>query len=814
MKIVKLVLKGYKRLFLSHIKKLEFTPEVKVNLVLGQNGSGKSSLLFELSPLPADLKKEYEEDGYKDITIEHNNQNYRLTSGIAGNNKHSFLLDNEELNPAGTKKVQLILVKEHFNITPEVHNVMLGLKGLTTMSIMERKNWLTNISTSDYTYALAVYNRIKARNRDIVGAIKVSQSELSKNNSVVLTIDEVKDINDEISIIKDINKLLLNSKEITKDNKELINITELINNTNNILDKIKIPNDINVNDIRTVIYGLNSRIESNVDRILELETSLKELSFLDSFKDDTKLTNVEAISNIKNQLDKLKNSLYLDIDLNNIVKIKDMFSFITPKLLDILNVIVLHTVDEYGMDEYREDVNKIKNIIFNIDRKTKLINTLNKDKESMEHNRDHNSVECPKCSNIWSIGFIEKDYKYLLSKILENENSSIRDIKSKDELLERIEFYNVKLKAISDIKNMFSDNTLIDIKEMFNYVSKIDINNSPNQAIDAVNKLNIDLEGYGKYIDYMSEYDELLKEEKILEERKKVELKYFNSNKDKLETELFNLKDIKRISLNKIDELTKYDKINNVLRGNSEKLITFLRNVNSNVKNSIKVKKNESINESINILSVEISKLEHKLRESEYNSRLIEDSQRQIKELVEKKEATGILLKAMSPSNGLIGKSITNFLNMFTNDMNEIINSIWNYNMEILPCKITDTNDLDYKFEVRVDNRNIIEDVSKTSSSMQEIIDLAFKIVSMKYLGMDDSYLLLDEFGRTFDAVHSNNAYDIIDVLSNSSFSQVFLISHFENTYSRFKNADVSVINEDSLMLNKDVTVNRVLKLS
>ena len=123
MQIVKLILKGYKRLFLSHINKIEYTPTSKVNLILGSNGSGKSSLFKELSPLPADMK-EFDEDGYKEITIIHNNDTYHLTSGVVAVNKHSFKINDIELNPAGTKKVQLSLVKEHFNLTHEIHTVM------------------------------------------------------------------------------------------------------------------------------------------------------------------------------------------------------------------------------------------------------------------------------------------------------------------------------------------------------------------------------------------------------------------------------------------------------------------------------------------------------------------------------------------------------------------------------------------------------------------------------------------------------------------------------------------------------------------
>ena len=49
MKILKLILKNYNRLFLNNIKTLELAPSKKINLILGTNGSGKSSLIQETS---------------------------------------------------------------------------------------------------------------------------------------------------------------------------------------------------------------------------------------------------------------------------------------------------------------------------------------------------------------------------------------------------------------------------------------------------------------------------------------------------------------------------------------------------------------------------------------------------------------------------------------------------------------------------------------------------------------------------------------------------------------------------------------------
>ncbi len=816
MQIVKLILKGYKRLFLSHINKIEYTPTSKINLILGSNGSGKSSFFKELSPLPADMK-EFDEDGYKEITIIHNNDIYYLTSGVVATNKHSFKVNDIELNPAGTKKVQLSLVKEHFNLTPDIHTVMLGLKGFTSMSVMERKNWLTNISTVDYTYAISVYNKLKQRNRDIVGAIKISQSELSKNTSSILSTEDKESMLLDITMMKDLIKSLLESKTNISNKASIDNrfITETIDMANNLIkNSIKIDN-INPRNIDNVIYSTINNIRSYKDKVIELETTLKELNYLENTVSFNNIELETMIINKREEITKLTDSLYLDIDIKNITEYKTLFEYTYSKIYEVLLDISSNTIDDYTMNEYKVDMQDISNMKTNINTNIVTINKLELDKSNMEHNREHNGIECNKCGNQWSIGFNETEYNYLIKKINEFTNKNIELDKTILDIKNRTDVFDKKLDSIRTIQNMFTDINLKPLQSTFKYlIDNSNIMLSPNKTIDLLNNINNDLELWKEYPYLYNELEELYKTKKVSDEKIAIELKHHNANKSKIEEEYHYIKtelwtNTKNLEIYE-DYKDKLNKMNVVYKT----LCNFVKASNSNNKIDIENYRLSIINETVTMLDMEVSKLENKISESNYNERLIDDNKNKVIELNKRKEVTDKLIDCMSPSNGLIGKSITNFLNVFTKDMNEIINSIWNYNIEILPCNITDTNDLDYRFEVLVDNRNKIEDVSKTSSSMQEIIDLAFKIVSMKYLRMEDSYLLLDEFGRTFDTVHAKNAYDIVDILANSSFSNVFIISHFEGTYGRFKNADISVLNNENLLLNKDIEINKVMKIS
>ena len=105
MRIIRLELRGYIRLGVCNIDHLIYTPESNYQLILGTNGSGKSSLIYELSPLPAH-HSQYTKDGLKHITIEHRGATYQLISDFK-TGKHSFSIDGDEnLNRGGTQQVQ------------------------------------------------------------------------------------------------------------------------------------------------------------------------------------------------------------------------------------------------------------------------------------------------------------------------------------------------------------------------------------------------------------------------------------------------------------------------------------------------------------------------------------------------------------------------------------------------------------------------------------------------------------------------------------------------------------------------------------
>ena len=145
LEILELAVVGYKRLALKDDKSFTITPG-NIHLVLGTNGSGKSSLMELLTPLPPQTK-DFTEDGYKKITFRYDTSVYEIYSSA---NKHTMIKDGISIiENAGINKM-IELCYEYFKITPSIHRFMLGKVKMTSMSLQHRKDFITAISNIDF----------------------------------------------------------------------------------------------------------------------------------------------------------------------------------------------------------------------------------------------------------------------------------------------------------------------------------------------------------------------------------------------------------------------------------------------------------------------------------------------------------------------------------------------------------------------------------------------------------------------------------------------------------------------------------------
>jgi len=810
MQIVKLVLHNYKRLFLNGITHVVYEPNSKTQIILGQNGSGKSSLLEQLTPISANIKKDFNDGGYREITLLHNDITYTLHN--RPNGKHSFLLDTEELNDGGTLSVQNKLVEYHFGITPHIQQVLLGKNQFCNMSPSERKKWITDISTIDYSYPITVYNALKQRHRDVVGGIKLLQNNIVRVKESSLHPELISNLvgdKKHLLILIDYLLTLIDNTALSGNIDNVI--TDL---TNTVADVNKLSGKVVGTDLVTLTNKLitaKSKQDMLNTRLVSLYTELDKLTDIESMEDKdvliAKLASlVEESTGIRN------NNIFGSID-----DIEFVYTYVNDNYSNIVGLLSKLTEHQHLNTSKSRMVELLQiksGIESSISFKERALYKLEERLEHLEHHlKEGKSITCPKCSNTWVPTYTESEYTgytteiTLLTKSLTELNTNL------DTVNKELETIEVVRGIVSEFVKYLSlnDNTKLILKYIVNHDNYIkDKINSLFYLFEFVHK---ELTELYKVVGINNKISEIKAKLVIIEHKDILRTELDNATKSGIEADIHNIRTTLISLSSDVDTLTTNI---GVKKNYLDKLTTLSKDI-SNVyttKNSLcTVTRNTCITKGVSELRLLLLDIDTKLSKHTECETMLHNYQTELDEYNNIERVIKLVLKELSPSEGLIAKSINSFLNYFIQDMNNIIANIWGYDMEILECNLGDS-DLDYKFRVLVNNDEIVEDISKTSSSMQEMINLVFKIVFSKYKGFINYPLILDELGRTFDATHRVTMYEALERYISNDFSQVYIVSHFESMYGRFGNADISVLGTTGVELNTVSEYNEVMKLS
>ena len=209
MQIKYLRLKRFRRFMRSNIQEFEWSPTKQLMIMIGSNGSGKSAMMEELSPLPTPAKatrgsENFAPGGEKEFHCYHNGSLYVLLSQYGhGTGKHSFIRDDEELNQGGTFKIQEDLCFQEFGLTREFHDICTGRLQFTKMSTSQRREILTKMSVVDLTHAFKIFNILKGEARSQKGTVDTITKRLVNENHDIPSDNEISHLKRENGILSD-----------------------------------------------------------------------------------------------------------------------------------------------------------------------------------------------------------------------------------------------------------------------------------------------------------------------------------------------------------------------------------------------------------------------------------------------------------------------------------------------------------------------------------------------------------------------------------------------------------------------------------
>lgn len=789
-----------------------------LQLILGTNGSGKSSLLEELTPLPAQAPM-YLPDGRKIIRILAHDKIYTLKSEFLPKQRHSFLVGDEEFNKGGTITVQRELVKEHFRITPDVHELLIGRDSFDRMSSARRKEWFIRLCDTDYTYAIKAYTVMREKHRDTAGALRVAKRQLiHEAEKLIDSTEEARlrhethELHEQLSALLEFRKPVEQDPETLRLAQEQLDaqLFKLGNQLTGLLAqhgaRIRdgqhwaeqvILHETNALKARTLIEQHTSVFLKNQAKIQVLEQAeaqtIEQLKALTTALSEKYQARIErllvptltiAASPVLSTFQSLKLTL------------NEIFSELPENKLKRFNHDALRTA--------REDLSALN--VKKTDTVAQLQRVLAKVQHLREH-RDSPGLQCPSCAHKFSLHFSQDGYESAQTKVRELEERLSKEI---NPTLEVLQAFIDECVAYGQRYRQFTQCMAACpvLRPYWDYLLGQEVVSiAPKEVLHHLDRIEQDLHVQLDAQAILAQYEDKRALLASLQAVGGEDLQALQLSNQELNASISEHTDALQaaLTLKALAQQARQRCLDIAqLSASARQTIQKKRSLN---KAEIESLRRIHLNQLIREMQSALAAREHTLNNLTLQKRVVETMGAQIAHLTKLELAQGMVMRQLSPTEGLIAEGLLGFMRNFVHQMNDVIEKVWTYPLVVQTCALTEGEavDLDYKFPMRVNDADYcVPDVALGSRGQQEIINRAFIQTAVQYLHLADAPVLLDEFASAMDAAHkASSVYMIKSLLEQSTTAQVFLISHDIVQYGALANAQICVLNDLNIVVPK-----------
>lgn len=821
-----------KRMGFSGITTIHYTPKEDIQIIIGTNGSGKSSIMDELHPLPSDPAFMMP-GGYKTIRVSHLGRTYLLHSTYGKSNKHSFkeLIDGVEgleQNTGGTLTAQKMLVFKAFNLTPELLKIVTGRTRFTTMSPTKRRDWILKLSDNDLSLAMGLFNKFKSGHRDAVGNHRHYINRLAEESTESVSRERMDELSKMVRITSElINDLMMDRSNdvgtIPSISFELGNLAKSIDNQSKYISKSKLVRP-------RCTYGLPSNINAISVYLTEQQTKLemtnKYLSSLyadkDKIIDALRIIEEEGVGGL-DDLIKLTDDMETEI---NKLKVKSKYidllkdqdaSELRGAFLAVRDILVDGLVDLRDNSDFhftRDKLKEARDRLKTLDHKKGTLDSRSfKLRAQLDAYNDTVDINCPSCNVSFKpcASHIDPESINVELKLIGTKlDTNALELKETAKYVEEAHDYMGQVAVIRRI--MDTNPTLSSLWDLVTEEGLFKVN--PTTHVITIDRFGIELDS--------------LREIQVLERK-------LNMNKDVIEgmsklsttgtftdtNQLTTLDERINVAIDEIDtfrlnvaETKVFLKEITIIENNVKQLEKDFETIIGYFNELLVSFKNKAISEAVNEKQIVLANATHALNQISRMEGVIEELNREKDKAEERVIHYDLLMRLISPVDGLISKYIQNFIDVFIGDINDIVSEVWSVGLEILPCAV-DSNDVTCKFPLSVmDGYLITPDISESSSGQADIIDLAFRINVVDYAGLEEMPLYLDELAPTLDEVHRENLIKYLaNLMEEKVFNQMFMISHYGANHYAFPNTEVFMIDSRNI-INKPKEYNQHVVLT
>ena len=846
MKITNFIVKNFKPFALAAIKKLEIFPSSDVQIFIGDNGSGKSSLLNELVPTPA-VRSDYTRDGYKQIQIEHSGSIYILTSDFGSSkHAHSFVKDGEELNLSGTTGIQNELIEQHLGYTQMTADILHYRIHMTTLGKTDRKNFLLNLNPVDLSLVMSQHKQVCSKLKEIKSNIKLLRQKQSQLELELLTPDLLTNLQNKVDLL---NKELVQSLAETHRLKDIIQQLESKETFYRTIE-----------ECTTVILNVGKTARSLLPKLAQFtlidrrQDELHRRDIYTTYKhqfnttQSTILEQEDKLGTLAQEIDRYRKYIAENDTTVTVELLEQTLKELTSKIYNYTTSVFIPK-EQY--DQQVELLNTVSQSILNFRRHRVKCNLDSVRLNKLCQKRSQISQKVNTFQNELTrvTVTIEKIQKELSEYTLFNPCSS--------DLSQQCEYYMKHAKRIGLLKDEL---TTLQKQEYF-------LINQQTKYTKVSEKLCSFVEWYTQVYQEMCSIcedlsrtvfsmsqktcaDTLITSPEILQ--KKIHATITESllhyeeieNQKTVETLQLKLKTlsesnmsgnfVKELLGSRLNEYTvvqatmtqlvtklkscqeyieKHEKFDRVLE-----IITALEGDLSRAwKSLIILVDKQFANMMLQQHEVKISNISTELREltttlqtqTGYTARM-KDTVDTLQQLEQELHEYSLIEKSISPYTGFPHKHLVDYTNTLIRNVNCVLAQVWTYPLQLI--ELTYDKSFDGTFEILVDE-HVVPDISRLSKGQQAMVNLAWTLAFIISKKLMDYPVFFDECDEGLDPTHKQNLLDWLKSLIDQGLvNQLWMIHHEAVLFEGFVGSEVLCLMDGNIVRPEKMNTHVVIQ--
>jgi hypothetical protein len=836
MKILNAEVRDFMPFRFSGIKRLTMECGSDIQIFIGDNGSGKSSLLEELTPFAAS-RPTYGKKGYKKLVIHHDKSEYVLISDFTtSKGAHSFLKDGEELNISGTSGIQNELVEQHLGYTQQIENILKYKLHMTKMGKTERKNFLLGINPVNLELVLSKHKQICAKIKDLRATIKHLQqkkiqtenqllsedllAELRKTHKTKNTqlINILSDINRFKTIIDEVNERLGDHKHVAIED-DLAIVNQLHSRTRKIckslLNLVDIDKTITEEEREEIYLKLKRREEELTTRIHETSKRAEDIvSEIRKYQDYLKSEESNLTSElIHDELLRLESKTYKYHDefvpipkhdykrqVSQLEKAQcSILEYISQNPKFVITRNVLFKIQR----KYEHYVKKTEDIFNRELSLGKNIEELEKEKFQITMSKpcnDETSSNCEYYNSYYSrVVLLDEKLKTYREELARLGPYKLRVMKARDAL----QCFSMRYEYVMHLKNEIAKHlrTTVLEKDEYYLTEKLVYPQRFHTLIRSIIE------------DSLLHYEELENKEMILKLKSQLKgMTESNTSSTFIQDLLVQKKNEYTVALKSIagyeEELhayqyksTKYfhlgqmQKAFNQIQSDFEKITDIIE---LKIVGRFSKKMLVDLEKSSTELTQDLRTIDETLQIQTGHLARLKDTIEDITKLELLRKDYQTIEKSLSPYTGFPHRHLVEYTNTLIHNVNCVLAQVWSYPLQIE--ELTYDSPFDGTFAISVDGL-IVSDISRLSKGQQAIVNLAWMLAFVIGKRLLDYPIFLDECDEGLDPVHKQSLLEWLrSLIDQRLVSQLWMIHHEAVLFEGFVDSEVLCLMDGNII--------------